>query len=259
MSTHENQDDLPRPTKDEEGPDTTERVMTQGSTRATWWLTGGSVLLSGAFVATSVALFQERGEHLAPDSAPVAELEASAAEDHVDQVAELIEHARAAREGLVPVLEFLDEIPPTDGSSGMEDLPALADIDERLRAVGEALTHLDHADPGETEFEVTHAGLRVSVEVLGSALNAYHAAVQTDGDRSTELLELAIDLRDQAIRAWSVAATRLDVLSIEAGHGHVHLYLPAPADIGAMEPDGVEDGDEAIDEVVGGPRGHHDH
>ncbi|WP_017603361.1 hypothetical protein [Nocardiopsis alkaliphila] len=259
MSTHEKQDDLPQPTRDEEGPNTTERVMTQGSTRATWWLTGGSVLLAGAFVATLVAFFQERSEHLAPDPAPVAGLETPAAEEHVDQVAELIEHTRAAREGLVPVLEFLDEIPPTDDSSDMEDLPSLDDIDERLRAVRDARAHLDHAETGETGFDVTQAGLRGSVDVLYSALNAYRAAGRSDGDRRAELLELATDLRDQAVRAWSVAATQLDLISIDAGHGHIHLYLPGPADVGAMEPDDARDGDQAVDEVVGGPPGQHDH
>lgn len=257
MSTHENHDHHPRTSLGEEGPNTTERVVPQDSTPATWWLTGGSVLLVGAVVATLVVLFQEGGDLLAP--AAVAEREVSTTEDHAGRVAELIEHTRAAREGLVPLLEFLDEIPLTDGSTSTEDLPAPGIIDERQRSVHDARAHLDHAEPGETEFEITHAGLRGSVEVFGSALDAYHAAARSEGDQRTELLELAADLRDQAIRAWSVSATQLDVLSIDAGHGHIHLYLPAPADIGAMEPDDAQDGDGAIEEVVGDPPGHHDH
>ena len=251
MSTRKDQDD-----QGSTGPDTTEKVVTRDAGRLTWWLTGGSVLLVGAVIAVVVTVVGGGGDgSVTPDPARVAELEASAADRHVDQVAELIEHTRAAHEELVPVLESLDEVLPEDGSEPTGDLPDSDTIADWNRTTDNARAHLDHTESGETGFNVTHAGLRGSVDVLGSTLDALDVAVATDGEQSTELLELTVDLRDQAVRAWSVAATQLDVISIDAGHGHIHLYLPAAPGSGALEPDEAEDGDEAVD----GAPGNHDH
>ena len=251
MSTRKHQ----RDDRGSAGPDTTEKVVTRDAGRLTWWLTGGSVLLVGALVAVVVTVIEGGDGTVAPDPARVAELEASAADRHVDQVAELIEHTRAAHEGLVPVLESLDEALPEEGSDSAGDLPDSDTIADWSRTTDNARAHLDHAESGETGFNVTHAGLRGSVDVLGSTLDALDVAVAADEEQSAELLELTVDLRDQAVRAWSVAATQLDVISIDAGHGHIHLYLPAAPGSGALEPDEAEDGDEAVD----GAPGHQDH
>ncbi|MBR8740969.1 hypothetical protein [Nocardiopsis sp. MG754419] len=255
MSTQKDQSDRPRAKQEQKGPDTTEKVVSQDSGRLTWWLTGGSVLLVGAVLAVVVLVVYGGDDTVTPDPARVAELEASAEDRHVDQVAELIEHTRATHEELVPVLNSLDEVLPADGGEPAEDLPDTETIDDWLKSTQNARAHLDHAESGETDFNVTHAGLRGSVDVLGSALNAYHAAAQADGDQRTELLELTADLRDQAVRGWSVAATQLDVVSIDSGHGHIHLYLPTAPGSGAMEPDEAEDGDGA----AGGAPGHENH
>lgn len=251
MSTRKRQKD----DRGSAGPDTTERVVSRDSGRLTWWLTGGSVLLVGAVIAVVVTVVDGGDGTVTPDPARVAELEASAADRHVDQVAELIEHTRAAHEELGPVLESLGEALPEDGSEPAEDLPDAETIAGWSRTTDNARTHLDHAESGETDFNVTHAGLRGSVDVLGSTLDALDVAVAADDEQSAELLELTVDLRDQAVRAWSVAATQLDVISIDAGHGHIHLYLPAAPGSGALEPDEAEDGDEAVD----GAPGHDDH
>ena len=251
MSTRKRQKD----DRGSAGPDTTEKVVTRDAGRLTWWLTGGSILLVGAVVALVVTIVDGDDGAVTPDPARVAELEASATDRHVGQVAELIEHTRAAHEELVPVLEALDEVLPEDGSEPAGDLPDSDTIADWNRTTDNARAHLDHAESGETGFNVTHAGLRGSVDVLGSTLDTLDVAVAADGEQGAELLELTIDLRDQAVRAWSVAATQLDVISIDAGHGHIHLYLPAAPGSGALEPDEAEDGDGAVD----GAPGDHDH
>ncbi|AFR06671.1 hypothetical protein [Nocardiopsis alba] len=255
MRTEKDQSRDPREPENGKGPDTTERVMTKDATATTWWLTGGSVLLVGAIAAVVIVVFSGGDDAVSPDPARVAELEASAAERHVDQVEELVHHTRAAHEGLLPVLESLDTVLPADGSAPSEDLPDTEEIDTWLGTTLEARDHLEHAESGETAFNVTHAGLRGSVDLLASSLNAYDSAVRADEDRRTDLLELAADLRDQAVRAWSVAATQLDMVSVEAGHGHIHLYLPAAPGSGALTPDEAEDGDGALEEAPG----HDDH
>ena len=246
------------PVKTEKGkapaPDTTERVHSADSTRITWWLTSGSVLLVGAVVASVVLFFGGGDYHVTPDPARVAELEASADARHVDQVESLIHHTRAAHEELVPVLLSLNEVLPADGSAP-EEFPDTEEIDGWLNAVRDARGHFSDSDSGNTDFNVTRAGLSVSVDLLGSAMTAYHAAAQAEGDQQVELLDLASDLRDQAVKSWSVGATQLDVVSIDAGHGHIHLYLPAEPGSGALQPDEAEEGEGA----VGDPPGHDDH
>jgi hypothetical protein len=235
-------------------PGTTEKVHSANSTHTTWWLTGGSVLLVGAVVASVVLFFGGGDGTVAPDPARVAELEASADARHVDQVENLIHHTRAAHEELVPVLLSLNEVLPADGSAP-EEFPDTEEIDGWLNAVRDARGHFSDSDTGNTDFNVTRAGLSVSVDLLGSAMTAYHSASQAEGDQQVELLDLASDLRDQAVKSWSVGATQLDVVSIDAGHGHIHLYLPAEPGSGALQPDEAEEGDGA----VGDPPGHDDH
>lgn len=235
--------------------DTTEEVHSANSNPTTWWLTGGSVLLVGAVVASVVLLFGGGDDQVAPDPARVAELEASADIRHVDQVESLVGHTRAAHGELVPVLDSLNEVLPADGSAPADDFPDGGEIDGWLSTVRDAGGHFGLADSGRTDFNVTHAGLSGSVDLLGSALSAYHSASQADGEQQVELLDLAADLRDQAVSAWSVAATQLDVVSIDAGHGHIHLYLPSEPGSGALQPDEAEEGDGAD----GDAPGHDDH
>ena len=245
MSTEQEQRKQASAKNEKGSPDTTTMVHSADSTHTTWWLTGGSVLLVGAVVAAVVFVFMGGDDQVTPDPERVAELEASAEERHVDQVEDLIGHTRAAHDEVLPVLESLNEVLPADGSAPSEDFPGTDEVDDWHSTVRNAGAHFDHADSGETGFNITHTGLSGSVDLLGSALTAYNSAVQADGAEQLELLELAADLRDQAVTAWSVSATQLDVVSIEAGHGHIHLYLPAEPGSGALQPDEAEDGDEA--------------
>lgn len=255
LSTEQEQGEHPSEESGKLAPDTTDQVHSASSTHTTWWLTGGSVLLVGAVVASVVLLFGGGDDQVTPDPARVAELEASADVRHVDQVESLIGHTRAAHDELLPVLESLNEVLPADGSAPAEEFPDGEEIDEWLNTVRDASSHFSHAESGQTDFNVTHAGLSGSVDLLGSALSAYHAASQAEGDQQVELLDLSADLRDQAVKAWSVAATQLDVVSIDAGHGHIHLYLPSEPGSGALQPDEAEEGEGAD----GDPPGHNDH
>lgn len=42
---------------------------------------------------------------------------------------------------------------------------------------------------------------------------------------------------------WSVGALQLDVITVEAGNGHVQVYLPSAQDSGALAPDAVPEGE----------------
>ncbi|WP_159942845.1 MULTISPECIES: hypothetical protein [unclassified Nocardiopsis] len=236
--------------KDHSSPDTPGGTTAPASA-SVWWLTAGSVLLVGALVA-AIALLFTGNDHPAPDPARVAELEASARERDLEQVEALIHRTRAAHEELVPVVESLDAAVPPDGSTPAGDAPGAGEVDSWLETVHDAARRFEDAPSGDTGYNVTHAGLSNAVDLLGSAVVAYANARTAEGVQRTELLELAGDLRTQAVRAWSVAATQLDMASVESGHGHVHLYLPAAPGSGALEPDGAEEGGAAGGEAADG-------
>lgn len=235
-------------------PDTTEEVSTAAASPATWWLTAGTLVLVGAVVAAAVFFFTG-DDTVTPDTGRVAELEASAGERDVAQVEELVQQTRTAHEELLPVVESLDGAVPANGSASPDgEEPGADEVDDWLATTDGAAEHFEDVPSGETDYNVAHAGLANSVDLLGSAVVAYSSALEAEDEGlRAEMTELAGDLRTQAVRSWSVAATQLDVLSLDAGHGHVHLYLPAAPGSGALEPDPAEDGDGAAED------GGHDH
>ncbi|NKY99439.1 hypothetical protein [Nocardiopsis alborubida] len=227
--------------KDLSSPTTSREATKAPPPRLTWWLTAGSVLVVAALVGVLVLTFTG-DDHTTPDPARVAELQASAQERDRAQVDQLVERTTAAHEQLVPVVESLDAAVPPDGSTPAGDAPDAGEIDSWLTTVHEAAVHFEDAPSGSSGHNVAHAGLSNAVDLLGSAVVAYSNAERAQDGQRTELLELAGDLRTQAVRGWSVAATQLDMVSVESGHGHVHLYLPAAPGSGALGPDGAEAG-----------------
>lgn len=204
-------------------PDTTEEVSPTPAGRSAWWLTGGAIVAVGAIVAAVVFYFTG-DDAVTPDAGRVAELEASAGERDLEQVEELVHHTRAAHEELLPLVESLDEVVPADGSEPGRDDPGSDELEGWVGIADEAVGHFDDVPSGETDYNIAHAGLANSVDLLGSSVTAYANALEAEDEAlREEMTELAGDLRTQAVRSWSVAATQLDVLSIDAGHGHVHL------------------------------------
>jgi hypothetical protein len=56
------------------------------------------------------------------------------------------------------------------------------------------------------------------------------------------LREVAAGARDTAVTTWSVGATQLDQINVDAGHGHQHVFLPADPESGAFTPDDAPEG-----------------
>ncbi|WP_017571224.1 hypothetical protein [Nocardiopsis halotolerans] len=212
------------------------------TTPATWWLTGVSFSLASAAVAASVVFLGGDGQ----------------AGGGTAQVGELVEHTRLAHEGLVPVVEAMEEFLPTDGSHPPLDMTDASMVNTWRVGVREAAGHVGEPAGGGTSHEVARAGLASSVRLLTMTVDTYaKAALIEDEEMRMDVLHIAMDLRDQAVTSWSVAATHLDTISVDAGHGHVHLYLPAAPDSGALQPDGA--GTEGSGTGGEGTGGGHDH
>lgn len=210
----------------------------------TWWLTVSSVVVVGAAVAAVLFYYAGSGS-TDPGPTPVADQQAADEDGNAEQVEEFVHHTSAAHEELVPVVEELDEVLPPDGSAPDLDTPDAGDVDSWLETVHEAAHHVDAVPAGQTDFDVTRTGLLTAVDTLETAVAVYSNAQEAaEEQQQTELLELAGDLRTQAVRGWSAAATQLDVVSIDADQGNVHLYLPDVPESGALEPGETEEGDQ---------------
>lgn len=222
-------------------------------TPATWWLTGVSFAVAGAAVA-SVVFLGGNGANGA-SAAP----EASADHPDAEQVGSLLAHTRTAHEGLVPVVEDMEEFLPTDGSHPPLELTEASVVNSWRTEVQDASVHFGEVPESGGAHRTAHAGLVSSVRLLSMSVDTYaKAALVQDEDLRMDVLHIAMELRDQAVVSWSVAATHLDAVSVDTGHGHVHLYLPAAPDSGALTPDGAEEG--AGPEDAGeGSGGGHDH
>ncbi|WP_158564240.1 hypothetical protein [Jiangella anatolica] len=193
--------------------------------RRAFWIAVAAALAALNIVLATLVL-TGGGDDDDPLADRVAELEAQEEANQTELVGQLTEQATAAHAGLLSVIAGLHAVVP----SGAPPVGPVAGADPASwhTAVGAAIGTFGDAPSGSTEFNTTRNGLLLAIDLLGSAATAYEGAVAApDGAERDRLLELAGRLRDQAVAAWSVAATQLDVLNIDAGNGHVHITLPS--------------------------------
>ncbi|WP_405088417.1 hypothetical protein [Microbispora sp. NBC_01389] len=176
------------------------------------------------------------------------------------QIKELTELARTTRDKLVPVLEGLERVMPVDdgeaastsasasasAEGGKPEKATGADIANWRHATAAAVQSFANPPSGETYTNLARSGLASGVRQLATTVDSYAAAQALTGPARTNMLALAARQRMDAIFTWSVGATALDAVSIDAGNGHQHVYLPAAPGSGALTADDEEEG-------------HHDH
>ena len=100
------------------------------------------------------------------------------------------------------------------------------------------------ADPpsGMTATNVARGGLRSAVEQAAVAVEMVALAVAGPADRRPEQLMLATRQTALAVTTWSVAATHLDQINIDAGNGDQHVHLDSDGAEGALTADGAAEG-----------------
>jgi hypothetical protein len=167
----------------------------------------------------------------------VAALQAEEAKRDATQIVELTGKARQAQETLVPVLEGLAAAVPPGKAPG----PAAkaSDVEGWQAATGKAVESFANPPSGGTGVNIARSGLAAAVRSLDAAVDTYAAAL---AQSSATLFELAGRQRDIAVATWSTAATQLDVLNIDSGNGHAHVFLPAAPGQGALTADGAPEG-----------------
>ncbi|MFJ6674615.1 hypothetical protein ACIQMJ_26245 [Actinosynnema sp. NPDC091369] len=162
----------------------------------------------------------------------IAELQQEEARRDVEQVGALIELARGGRDRLAPVL----------GAMAAENAPTLDDVRGWRDVVAAEVQRYAETPSAGNGVNVARTGLRTAVEQLAAAVDGFAAAVTASPPLADDLLGLARAQRTLALRTWSVAALQLDVISIDAGKGHVHVHLPAGPDAGTIPADTAPEG-----------------
>lgn len=142
---------------------------------------------------------------------------ADAARDKV-QIKELTELARTTADDLKPVVE---------GLAAHE-----GDATAWQRTVAAAAAAFDDPPSGTTATNVARGSLATAIDQLGLAVTAHQ-----QGDH-----DLATGQRDLAVTTWSVGATQLDQINVDAGYGHQHVYLQSEPGGEAFTPDGEPEG-----------------
>jgi hypothetical protein len=170
----------------------------------------------------------------------VAALQADEAKRDAAQIVELTGKARQLSERLVPVLTGLAAAVPPGRPPGPPANPS--DVDGWRATTGKAVDDVANPPSGGTGVNIARSGLAAAVRSLDAAVDLYAEAIALPPDARGPLLELAGRQRDIAVATWSSAATQLDVLNIDAGNGHAHVFLPAVPGQGALTADGAPEG-----------------
>ncbi|MFC7760240.1 hypothetical protein ACFQY4_21110 [Catellatospora bangladeshensis] len=95
---------------------------------------------------------------------------------------------------------------------------------------------------GTTATNVARGALRNAVEQLAAAVETSAAARALPAPSRQLVLAAASRQRELAVMAWSVAATQLDQINVDAGHGHQHVYLEIAGISGLMAGDSLPEG-----------------
>ncbi|TDB82533.1 hypothetical protein [Micromonospora sp. KC721] len=175
-----------------------------------------------------------------PTDDRVAALRAEENKRDAAQVVELTARARQVQESLLPVLDGLATAVPVAKAPG----PAASrpEVERWQAATGKAVEDFANPPSGGTGVNIARSGLAAAVQTLDAAVDTYAAALDQPPAGRASLFELTGRQRDAAVAIWGSAATQLDVLNVDAGNGHAHVFLPAVPGQGALTADGAPEG-----------------
>jgi hypothetical protein len=166
----------------------------------------------------------------------IADMRAAEVERDARQIVELTDLARRTGQQMAPILVAVRE----HGESGQAPEPT--QLDQWRQTMGQ-LTEA-YADPpsGSTATNVARGGLRSAVAQATVAVDSVALAASTPDALRRDHLTLAARQATLAATTWSVAATQLDQINIDAGNGHQHVHLDTGEADGALTPDGAAEG-----------------
>jgi hypothetical protein len=171
-----------------------------------------------------------------PTEASVAEMRQADAERDAQQIVELTEMAHRTGEELAPIIRAVRQ----DAEAGRT--PEQAKVGQWQQTVGRLVAQFADPPSGMTATNVARGGLRGAVDQVAVAVDSVALALAGPASGRAERMQLAARQATLAVTTWSVAATQLDQINIDAGQGHQHVHLDVGEVEGALGPDGSAEG-----------------
>ncbi len=171
-----------------------------------------------------------------PSESSVAHLHEAEAERDVQQIIELTEMARRTRDELSPILLAVKQ----EAEAGRT--PEASQVRQWQQTVRRLTEQFANPPSGTTATNVARSGLRSAVEQAAVAVDSVALVAASPSAVRDGQLALAARQAALASATWSVAATQLDQINIDAEQGHQHVYLDTGAGDGAISPDGAAEG-----------------
>ncbi|WP_216592442.1 hypothetical protein [Verrucosispora sioxanthis] len=170
-----------------------------------------------------------------PTEASVAKMRQADAE-RAQQIVELTELAHRTGEELAPIIRAVRQ----DAEAGRT--PERAQVDKWQQTMQRLIAQFADPPSGMTATNVARGGLRSAVDQAAVAVDSVALALAGPTTGRAERMQLAARQATLAVTTWSVAATQLDQVNIDAGQGHQHVHLDVGEVEGALGPDGSAEG-----------------
>ncbi|MEU4620236.1 hypothetical protein AB0G04_09700 [Actinoplanes sp. NPDC023801] len=175
--------------------------------------------------------------------AAITSLRADEVKRDATQIVELTALARSTSQQVKPVVDGLRSGLPAADTGAAATRPVTAEqLAEWKQIMAQQVERHKDAPSGSTATNIARNGLRNAVNQLTVALDTAAAARALPADQQAPLLAVASRQRLLAVNAWSVTATQLDQINIDAGNGHQHVYLTDTSEGGAAVSDGSPEG-----------------
>ncbi|MEN3615728.1 hypothetical protein AAH979_40320 [Plantactinospora sp. ZYX-F-223] len=163
-------------------------------------------------------------------------LRAEEARRDLQQIGDLTALARQSQAVLDPLLADFD-------TTIDERKPVEAATVERWRTTVRQLVDRHAESPsGTTATNVARGAFRSALHGFNVAVDLLATAQQLPAEQRLSLTATADRVRTDAATTWSVAATQLDQINVDAGLGHQHVYLRTEQGSGAFTSDGAPEG-----------------
>jgi hypothetical protein len=191
--------------------------------------------LIGGLIGTATA------DRRTPTQRRIDDMQIAEVQRDADQVVALTEQARRLVRELTPTIDALNVALPV-GGAGAGPVATMRQVDDWKAVTAKAAGEFADPPSAGTAVNIARSSLAGGTRLLDLAVDTYRVALTAAADTRGSLLALASRQRDAAVASWSIGATELDVLNIDTGHGHQHVFLPSAPGQGAMTSDGAREG-----------------
>lgn len=155
------------------------------------------------------------------------ELREEAAAADLEVGADLVDTAVEVLPDVQQVVHDTHDVLPTEDAPDqpVDTLASPEQLDTWRASIEEARDDLADVGSAGTAVNVARNGLVVASEHLLVVLDLYQDALDLEPEQADALLADVGVARRAAVESWNTAAIQVDVVSIDSGIGHSHVYV----------------------------------